>query len=153
MAHIIEITDFNAPELDVYARLTGAQLRSRRHPDQGIFIAESPKVIFHALEAGCQPLSLLMERPQLEGPGAELMARCGDIPVYTGDRDVLANLTGYALTRGILCALRRPAPATVEQVCASARRIAVLAVSYTHLHGPGGFSGGPAVPGQDHPGE
>ena len=126
MAQIIEITDFQDPRLDVYARLTGAQLLSRRHPDQGIFIAESPKVIFHALEAGCQPLSLLMERRQLEGPGAELMARCGDIPVYTGDREVLANLTGYALTRGILCALRRPAPATVEQVCAAARRIAVL---------------------------
>lgn len=126
MAQIIEITDFQDPRLDVYARLTGAQLLSRRHPDQGIFIAESPKVIFHALEAGCQPLSLLMERRQLEGPGAELMARCGDIPVYTGDREVLANLTGYALTRGILCALRRPAPATLEQVCAAARRIAVL---------------------------
>lgn len=126
MAQIIEITDFQAPELDVYARLTGAQLRSRRHPEQGIFIAESPKVIFHALEAGCQPLSLLMERRQLEGQGADLIARCGDIPVYTGDREVLANLTGYALTRGILCALRRPAPATVEQVCATARRIAVL---------------------------
>lgn len=126
MAQIIEITDFQDPRLDVYARLTGAQLLSRRHPDQGIFIAESPKVIFHALEAGCQPLSLLMERRQLEGPGAELMARCGDIPVYTGDREVLSNLTGYTLTRGILCALRRPAPATVEQVCAAARRIAVL---------------------------
>lgn len=126
MAHIIEITDFNAPELDVYARLTGAQLLNRRHPDQGIFIAESPKVIFHALEAGCQPLSLLMERRQIEGQGADLIARCGHIPVYTGDREVLANLTGYALTRGILCALRRPAPATVEAVCAAARRIAVL---------------------------
>ena len=126
MAQIIEITDFQAPELDVYARLTGAQLLNRRHPEQGIFIAESPKVIFHALEAGCQPLSLLMERRQIEGQGADLIARCGDIPVYTGDREVLANLTGYALTRGILCALRRPAPATVEQVCASARRIAVL---------------------------
>lgn len=126
MAQIIEITDFQAPELDVYARLTGAQLLNRRHPKQGIFIAESPKVIFHALEAGCQPLSLLMERRQIEGQGAELIARCGDIPVYTGDREVLANLTGYALTRGILCALRRPAPATVEEVCASARRIAVL---------------------------
>ena len=126
MAQIIEITDFQAPELDVYARLTGAQLRSRRHPEQGIFIAESPKVIFHALEAGCEPLSLLMERRQIEGQGAELIARCGDIPVYTGDREVLANLTGYALTRGILCALRRPAPATVEEVCAAARRIAVL---------------------------
>lgn len=126
MAQIIEITDFQAPELDVYARLTGAQLRSRRHPEQGIFIAESPKVIFHALEAGCEPLSLLMERRQIEGQGAELIARCGNIPVYTGDREVLANLTGYALTRGILCALRRPAPATVEEVCASARRIAVL---------------------------
>lgn len=126
MAQIIEITDFQAPELDVYARLTGAQLRSRRHPEQGIFIAESPKVIFHALEAGCEPLSLLMERRQIEGQGADLIARCGDIPVYTGDREVLANLTGYALTRGILCALRRPAPATVEEVCAAARRIAVL---------------------------
>lgn len=126
MAQIIEITDFQAPELDVYARLTGAQLLNRRHPEQGIFIAESPKVIFHALEAGCQPLSLLMERRQIEGQGADLIVRCGDIPVYTGDREVLANLTGYTLTRGILCALRRPAPTTVEQVCAAARRIAVL---------------------------
>ena len=94
MAQIIEITDFQAPELDVYARLTGAQLLNRRHPEQGIFIAESPKVIFHALEAGCQPLSLLMERRQIEGQGADLIVRCGDIPVYTGDREVLANLTG-----------------------------------------------------------
>ena len=126
MAHIIEITDFQAPELDVYARLTARQLRRKREAEQGILIAESPKVIRCALEAGCRPISLLMERRHLAGQGAALMERCGEIPVYTGDREVLAQLTGYELTRGILCALRRPALPSVEQVCAHARRVAVL---------------------------
>lgn len=126
MAHVIEITNLNQPELDVYTRLTEAQLRSRRRPEEGIFIAESQTVISHALQAGCVPLSFLMERKHIEGDAAELLACCPDIPVYTGDREVLAELTGYALTRGILCAMRRPALPTVEQVCGNARRIAVM---------------------------
>ena len=126
MCDIIEVTDLDAPELDVYARLTQAQLRSRREPEKGIFIAESPKVIGHALDAGCVPLSLLMERRQLERQGRGLVERCGQVPVYTGDRAVLAGLTGYELTRGILCAMRRPRLPSVEELCARASRVAVL---------------------------
>ena len=126
MARIIEVKDLSAPELAVYARLTEAQLRSRLEPEKGVFIAESPKVIRLALEAGCVPVSLLMERRHLTGQGAELMERCGDVPVYTADREVLASLTGYALTRGILCAMLRPAPRSVEELCRGARRLAVL---------------------------
>lgn len=126
MADIIEITDWNAPELDVYARLTEAQLRSRQEPEKGVFIAESVKVIATALDAGCTPLSFLMERRQIEGPAAPLLARCPGVPVYTADRALLAGLTGYALTRGVLCAMRRPAPRRAEDLCAGARRVAVL---------------------------
>ncbi|MBR5558928.1 MAG: RNA methyltransferase [Oscillospiraceae bacterium] len=126
MANVIEITDFSAPELDIFARLTEAQLRSRLEPEKGIFIAESPKVIRLALNAGHTPIALLMERHHIEGQAADIIARCGDIPVYTADREVLAQLTGYELTRGILCALRRPTPLSVEELCANARRIAVL---------------------------
>lgn len=126
MNKIIEITDLNMPELDVYARLTEAQLRARMEAERGVFIAESPKVIELALNAGCIPLSLLMERRHLQGQGASLMARCPDIPVYTADRDVLASLTGYALTRGILCAMQRLSPRTAESLLADARRVAVL---------------------------
>lgn len=126
MNKIIEITDLNTPELDVYARLTEAQLRARMEAERGVFIAESPKVIELALNAGCIPLSLLMERRHLQGQGASLMARCPDIPVYTADRDVLASLTGYALTRGILCAMQRPSPRTAESLLADGRRVAVL---------------------------
>lgn len=126
MPDIMEITDIHAPELDVYARLTEAQLRSRRAPEKGMFIAESAKVIFCALNAGCVPVSFLMERRQIQGQGRELLERCGDIPVYTADREVLAGLTGYALTRGVLCAMRRPAPLAAEAVCQNARRVAVL---------------------------
>ena len=126
MNKIIEITDLNMPELDAYARLTEAQLRARMEAERGVFIAESPKVIELALNAGCIPLSLLMERRHLQGQGASLMARCPDIPVYTADRDVLASLTGYALTRGILCAMQRPSPRTAESLLADARRVAVL---------------------------
>ncbi len=126
MNKIIEITDLNMPELDVYARLTEAQLRARMEAERGVFIAESPKVIELALNAGCIPLSLLMERRHLQRQGAPLMARCPDIPVYTADRDVLASLTGYALTRGILCAMQRPSPRTAESLLADARRVAVL---------------------------
>ena len=126
MNKIIEITDLNMLELDVYVRLTEAQLRARMEAERGVFIAESPKVIELALNAGCIPLSLLMERRHLQGQGASLMARCPDIPVYTADRDVLASLTGYALTRGILCAMQRPSPRTAESLLADARRVAVL---------------------------
>ena len=126
MNKIVEITDLNMPELDVYARLTEAQLRARMEAERGVFIAESPKVIELALNAGCIPLSLLMERRHLQGQGASLMARCPDIPVYTADRDVLASLTGYALTRGILCAMQRPSPRTAESLLADGRRVAVL---------------------------
>ena len=123
---IFEVTDLNAPELDVFARLTEAQLRNRLEPEKGVFVAESPKVIDRALDAGCRPHALLMERKHIEGQGAEIIARCGDIPVYTADRDVLAALTGYELTRGILCVMDRPKLPTVEELCANARRVAVL---------------------------
>ena len=126
MPNIIEITEFNAPELAVYARLTEAQLRMRVAPEKGVFIAESPKVIGYALDAGCVPVSLLMERRHIAGKASALIARCGDIPVYTAESEVLARLTGYPLTRGVLCAMRRPALRPVETVCAGARRVAVL---------------------------
>ena len=126
MAQIIEIKDFGQPELDLFARLTENQLRNRLEPEKGIFIAESPKVIRTALEAGCEPVALLMEERHLEGQGAELIRLCGEIPVYTGQRQLLAELTGYALTRGILCAMRRPRSLTPEEACQGARRVAVL---------------------------
>lgn len=126
MPNVIEITDFAAPELDVYARLTQAQLRSRLEPEKGIFIAESPKVIARALDAGYQPISFLMERKQITGPASEVLARCGNTPVYTADRAMLAQLTGFELTRGVLCAMHRPLLPTVEEVCRNARRVAVL---------------------------
>lgn len=126
MTDIIEITDFTSPELDVFARLTEAQLRNRLEPEKGIFIAESPKVIGRALDAGYEPLSLLMERRHIDGQGREIIARCGDVPVYTGDSGLLAGLTGYQLTRGVLCAMRRPGLPSVEELCANARRVAVL---------------------------
>lgn len=126
MPNIIEIQDLSQPELDVYARLTEAQLRSRRDAEKGIFIAEGHKVIAHALDAGYEPLSLLMERKHITGKAQELVARCGDIPVYTADRAVLAELTGYELTRGVLCAMRRPKLPAVETVCGGARRVAIL---------------------------
>ena len=114
MPNIVEITDLSAPELDVYARLTQAQLRNRLEPEKGIFIAESPKVSARALDAG------------YTGPAADLLTRCGDAPVYTADRETLASLTGFELTRGVLCAFRRPLPRSVEEVCRNARRVAVL---------------------------
>ena len=126
MPHIIEITDLALPELDVFARLTEAQLRSRRGPEKGIFIAESPKVIGHALDAGYEPLSLLMERRQISGAARDLLARCSEIPVYTGDSKLLAELTGFSLTRGVLCAMRRPRLPSVEALCGGASRVAVL---------------------------
>ena len=126
MPNIIEITDFHAPELDPYARLTQNQLRNRLEPEKGIFIAESPKVIDRALDAGYKPVSLLMERRQITGPAAGILSRCGDAPVYTADREMLAELTGFELTRGVLCAFHRPAPRPVEELCKNARRVAVL---------------------------
>ena len=126
MPNIIEIMDFHAPELDPYARLTQNQLRNRLEPEKGIFIAESPKVIDRALDAGYKPVSLLMERKQITGPAAGILSRCGDAPVYTADREMLAELTGFELTRGVLCAFRRPAPRPVEELCKNARRVAVL---------------------------
>lgn len=126
MANIIAITDLSVPELAVFSRLTEAQLRSRVEPEKGVFIAESPKVIARALDAGCTPLSLLMERRHIDGQGREIIDRCGEIPVYTAEREVLATLTGYQLTRGILCAMRRPAVQTVESVCSNAHCVAVL---------------------------
>lgn len=124
--NIIELTTLNQPGADVFGALTEAQLRNRLDPERGIFIAESPKVIQVALEAGCEPLSLLCERRHIEGDAAAVIARCGDIPVYTGQRPLLAQLTGYTLTRGVLCAMRRPQPLSVEAVCAGARRVAVI---------------------------
>ena len=124
--NIIEITDLSAPELAPYTRLTEAQLRNKLEPEKGIFIAESPKVIGTALDAGCEPLSFLMERRQIDGPAAGVLARCPDAAVYTADRSVLQALTGYALTRGVLCAMRRPQPRSVEALCRDARRVAVL---------------------------
>ena len=126
MPNIIVISDFSAPELDVFARLTEAQLRNRQDTEKGLFIAESPKVIQRALHAGYQPVSLLMEEKHINGQARELLSQCGDLPVYTADRQTLANLTGYELTRGVLCAMRRPPLPPVEELCAGARRIAIL---------------------------
>lgn len=126
MPNIIEITDFGAPQLDVYARLSEGQLLNRHEPEKGMFIAESPKVIERALDAGCVPVSILLERKHIEGQGKDIISRCGDIPVYTAAFDVLTRLTGFKLTRGMLCAMRRPGLKTVPEVCAGARRIAVL---------------------------
>ena len=126
MSNIIEITDFSAPELDVYARLTEAQLLNRFEPAKGLFIAESPKVIHRALDGGCQPVSLLMERKDIDGSAKDVIARCGDIPVFTADEELLCNLTGYHLTRGVLCTMRRPSLPTVEEICEKASRIVIL---------------------------
>ena len=126
MPNIIEITDFEAPELDIYARLTENQLINRQEPEKGLFIAESPKVVERALDEGYQPVSLLLERKHIEGEAKNVIARCGDIPVYTGSRELLASLTGYTLTRGVLCAMRRPLPPSVEQICQGARRLVVI---------------------------
>ena len=123
---VIRITDFSAPELDVYARLREVQLLNRHEPWKGIFIAESPRVIERALDAGYLPLSFLAEEKRLEKEAKDILKRCGTIPVYTAGMDVLAQITGYKLTRGMLCAMRRPLLKTVKEVCADTRRIAVL---------------------------
>lgn len=126
MINSIELKDFAAPELDVYARLNENQLLNRAEPDKGIFIAESPKVIGRALDAGYTPLSLLVEKKHVETQAREIIERCREIPVYTAELDILTKLTGFALTRGMLCAMRRPALPPVEEVCKNKRRIAVL---------------------------
>ena len=126
MANVIEITDFTAPELDVYARLTEAQLLNREEPAKGLFIAESPTVIERALDAGCEPVSLLMERKHIESQAKDVIAHCGNIPVYTSDLDILTKLTGFQLTRGVLCAMRRPQLKSVQEVVGDARRIVIL---------------------------
>ncbi|MGN0265895.1 MAG: TrmH family RNA methyltransferase [Oliverpabstia sp.] len=126
MGNIIEITDFMSPELDVYARLTENQLLNRHEPEKGLFIAESPNVVERALNAGYTPVSLLLEHKHITGQAAHIIDRCGDIPVYTADFDVLTQLTGFQLTRGVLCAMRRKPLPDVREVCAGARRIAIL---------------------------
>ena len=123
---IIEINDITRPELAMFSRLTEAQLRNKLEPEKGIFIAESPKVISLALDSGCVPVALLMEKKHITGDGAKIISRCGDIPVYTAERTVLEALTGYALTRGVLCAMYRPSPLSALDICQNARRIAVL---------------------------
>ena len=126
MNNVIEITDFSDPALDIYARLTEAQLLNKDRPDNGIFIAESPKVIERALDAGYEALSILTENGHVEGGGREIILRCRNIPVYTAEFDVLTQLTGFKLTRGMLCAMHRKPLPSVEEVCVGASRIAVL---------------------------
>ena len=126
MINQIRITDFNATDLDIYARTKEVVLLNRAKPEDGIFIAESPKVIERALDSGCEPISILMEERHIEGEGKSVLERCGDIPVYTAEFDVLKELTGFPLTRGMLCAMRRPAPLSLQQVCENATRLAIL---------------------------
>ena len=126
MPNIIELTDFSAPELDVYARLNENQLLHCFEPEKGLFIAESPKVIERAMDAGYEPISLLLEKKHVIGEAKDIIARCDNIPVFTAELDVLTPLTGFQLTRGVLCAMRRKPLPTVEEVCLGARRIAVL---------------------------
>ena len=126
MGSVIEITSVEQPEVQVFSKLTEAQLRNRLNAEQGMFIAESPKDIRVALSAGYEPTALLCERKHISGDAADIVARCQDIPVYTGERELLSQLTGYTLTRGVLCAMRRPQPKTVAEVCRDARRIVVI---------------------------
>lgn len=126
MKNLRRITDFDAPELDVYARLSEAQLLHCFEPQQGLFIAESPKVIVRALDAGYEPVSCLAEEKELTGEAFPILARCGEVPVFTAGAEVLKKLTGFPMTRGMLCAMRRRELPSVEEVCAGARRIAVL---------------------------
>ena len=126
MAQFIEITDFSDPQLDIYARLTEAQLMSRQDPQKSLFIAESPKVISCALNAGCEPVSILAESGHLHDDYAAVIDRCGDIPVYTADKQVLNRLTGFPLTRAMLCAMRRKPLPAAEEICMDKKRIALL---------------------------
>lgn len=123
---IIEIASLGDPRVEMFGALTEAQLRNRLEPEKGIFIAESPKVINVALNAGYEPLAMLCEKRHIAGDAAQLIARCGDIPVYTGERELLSQLTGYVLTRGVLCAMRRPQAPRIEDVCRDGRRIVVI---------------------------
>lgn len=124
--NVIEITTLGHPGVEVFASLTEAQLRNRLNPAEALFIVESPKVINTALDSGMEPVSLLCERRHIEGDAAGIIERCGEIPVYTGDRELLASLTGYKLTRGVLCAMRRPAERSVEEICRDASRVVVI---------------------------
>lgn len=126
MLNFVEITDFEAPELDVYARLTEAQLLNRFEPKKGMFIAESPKVIARALDAGCIPVSFLVERNHINAEAREVLERCAELPIYTAPLEVLTQLTGFALTRGMLCAMYRPQLDTVETLLKTAKRIVIL---------------------------
>lgn len=126
MSNIIEITDFNAPELDIYARLSEGELLNRHEPEKGLFIAESPKVVERALNAGFEPVSLLLEKKHIEGEARDIVVRVGNVPIYTAEFDVLTKLTGFKLTRGVLCAMKRKTLPSVEEVCKNARRIAIL---------------------------
>lgn len=126
MPNIIEITNFLDPALDIYARLNENQLLNRHEPEKGIFIAESPKVVERALDAGCVPISMLLEHKHITGEAAPLIKRCGDIPIYTAEFSILTQLTGFPLTRGVLCAMYRPKLPSVYEVCSGARRIAIL---------------------------
>lgn len=126
MSNIIRITDFEAPELDVYARLSEGQLLNRHEPEKGLFIAESPKVVERALDAGYEPVSMLLEPKHIEGQAKDVVSRVGDIPIFTAELDILTGLTGFQLTRGVLCAMRRPVLPSVEEVCTGACRIAIL---------------------------
>ena len=126
MANIIEITDFNFLQLDIYARMSEGQLLNRNEPEKGIFIAESPKVVERALDAGCEPISMLVEHKHIDGEAKPIIDRCGKVPVYTAPFEVLTQLTGFKLTRGMLCAMHRPQLPNVSEVCSKARRIAVL---------------------------
>ena len=123
---IIEITSLNHPGVEIFSTLTEAQLRKEYEPGQGIFIAESPKVINVAINAGYKPIALLCERRHIDGDASDIIARCGDIPIYTGERELLATLTGYTLTRGVLCAMQRPDTPSIESVCHNAKRIVVI---------------------------
>ena len=126
MPNIINITDFMTPELDVYARMSEGELLNRHEPEKGIFIAESPKVIERALDFGCVPISILMEEKHIENQGKDIIMRCKDIPVYVAPFDVLTNLTGFKLTRGMLCAMRRPCMPALDTILSNAKRIAVM---------------------------
>ena len=123
---VIEISSLSHPGVEVFSTLTETQLRNRTEPGKGIFIVESPKVITRALDSGYEPLAILCEYKHIVGAAAEIIERCENVPVYTGSRELLATLTGYVMTRGVLCAMRRPEPRSMEEVCREARRIVVI---------------------------